>query len=89
MSRTNLTRLTTLIAAVAMIAATGLAFAGNDDATYPVVKGYGNIVPLPKAAVQPDKTTQYKVIFDVTSAGEAKGVNSPLFHIAAEGRRAA
>jgi intracellular sulfur oxidation DsrE/DsrF family protein len=32
--------------------------------------------------VQPDKTTQYKVIFDVTSAGEAKGVNSPLFHIA-------
>lgn len=82
MSRTNFRRLTTILAAVAIFTVSGLALAANDDVTYPAVKGYGNIVPLPNAAVQPDKNTQYKVVFDVTSAGEAKGVNSPLFHIA-------
>ncbi len=81
MSRINFRRITTVLAALAFIAATGLAFAGNDDA-YPVIKGYGNIVPMPNAAMQPDKNTQYKAVFDVTAANEAKGVNSPLFHIA-------
>lgn len=50
---------------------------------YPVIKGYGRIHPLPNAAVQPDKSIDYKVIFDVTKGPkDNKEVNPALDHIA-------
>lgn len=76
----NFRRFSTLLAAMVLIAGPGLAMAGDD--AHPVIKGYGDFVPLPHAAMQPDKDTQYKAVFDVTSSSEAKGVNAPLFHVA-------
>jgi len=35
---------------------------------YPIVKNYGPINPLPGAAVQPDKSIKYRVIFEITRA---------------------
>lgn len=72
-----------LLTALAMLALTtvcSLALAADD--AHPAIKGYGNIVPLPHAAMQPDKNAQYKAVFDVTSNGEEQGVNGPLFHVA-------
>lgn len=37
---------------------------------YPVIKGAGGAIALPNAAVQPDKNKQYKVLFDITKAGD-------------------
>ena len=57
----------------------GLAFAWE----YPVIKGYGPVQPLPKAAVQPDKHLKYKVLFDIThAAAEVGKVNPGLDHTA-------
>ena len=38
---------------------------------YPVIKGYGPIDLLPNAAVQPDKSIKYKVIFEITRAAQS------------------
>jgi intracellular sulfur oxidation DsrE/DsrF family protein len=50
---------------------------------YPVIRNYGPVQPLPKAALQPDKSIRYKVLFDVTKAsGDVRSVNPGLDHIA-------
>jgi intracellular sulfur oxidation DsrE/DsrF family protein len=36
--------------------------------TYPVIKDYGPAFPLPHAAVQPQKSRKYKVIFNLSQA---------------------
>lgn len=50
---------------------------------YPVIKDYGPALSLPNAAVQPDTTLQYKILFDIASdktEGSA-GFNSQLAHV--------
>ena len=55
----------------------------QQERVYPVIKNYGSITPLPNAAVQPDKSLEYKVLFDVRKAADKKDqVNPGLFHIA-------
>ncbi len=50
---------------------------------YPVIKGYGPVHPLPDAAVQPDMSLDYKILFDVTQGSKMKGkVNPALDHLA-------
>lgn len=50
---------------------------------FPVIKDYGPVHPLPNAAVQPDKSLQYKILFDVTKAkADHYDVNMALTHIA-------
>jgi intracellular sulfur oxidation DsrE/DsrF family protein len=50
---------------------------------YPVIKDYGPVQPLPKAAVQPDKSIKYKVLFDVTQASKRVDQGNPgLGHVA-------
>lgn len=53
---------------------------------YPTIKGYGPIVPLPKAAVQPEPSLTYKVLFDITTKSDKKDkagtVNAGLSHTA-------
>jgi len=44
---------------------------------YPVIKGYGPIVPLPNATFQPDKSIKYRVLFDITKAAESAGKVNP------------
>jgi intracellular sulfur oxidation DsrE/DsrF family protein len=43
----------------------------------PTVNGFGKMHPLPNAAYQPQKTATYKIVFDVTKAGDKPGVMSP------------
>ena len=72
-------KLISLVIIGAAICLLNLAFAWE----YPVIKGYGPVQPLPKAAVQPDKSVKYKVLFDITQA--SKGVdqaNPGLGHVA-------
>ena len=50
---------------------------------YPVTKGYGPVQPLPNAALQPDKSIRYKVLFDITQASKSVDkVNPGLGHVA-------
>lgn len=43
------------------------------DWQYPVIKGEGGIVSLPKAEVQPDPSLKYKVVFDITGWPKMEG----------------
>lgn len=50
---------------------------------YPVIKGYGPVHPLPNAAVQPNKSLHYKILFDITKAAKKNSqVNPALGHLA-------
>lgn len=40
---------------------------------YPVIKGAGEVVSLPQAAVQPDPSLKYKVVFDITEGKPQEG----------------
>lgn len=50
---------------------------------YPVIKNYGPAVSLPNAAVQPDTTLEYKILFDIGSEKTegADAYNSQLAHV--------
>lgn len=55
----------------------------QDQWRSPVIHGYGLEMPLPHAAVQPDTTIQYKIIFEITKAPRQKGDVTPgLEHLA-------
>jgi intracellular sulfur oxidation DsrE/DsrF family protein len=43
----------------------------------PAVNGFGKMHPLPKAAYQPQRTATYKIVFDLTKAGDKPGQVSP------------
>src|SRR5258708_366857 len=55
----------------------GAAGAPPDFWQTPAVTGFGKMHPLPKAAYQPQKTATYKIVFDVTKAGDKPGQVSP------------
>jgi intracellular sulfur oxidation DsrE/DsrF family protein len=67
---------------LAMLACGSLAAADEPEWSNPVIKGYGKIVALPKAAMQPDKNADYKVVFNLTGGGDADKVNSSLERVA-------
>ena len=48
----------------------------------PVIKGYGKIVPLPNAAMQPDKNADYKIVFNLQTGGDPDKVNLSLERVA-------
>jgi intracellular sulfur oxidation DsrE/DsrF family protein len=52
------------------------AVAAEPDLVYPRIKGYGGVVPLPKAAQQPRKGA--KVVFDITAEAKVEEVNKGL-----------
>lgn len=65
------TRLFGVLASAAALALAGLsatAGAAEPQWAYPAISGYGRMHPLPDAAMQPDKSTTYKAVFDVTAA---------------------
>ena len=50
---------------------------------YPIIKGYGPMNPLPNAAVQPDNSIKYKVIFEITRIAQSvEKVNPGLDRVA-------
>jgi len=48
----------------------------------PAVAGYGKIKNFKEAAVQPDPSLHYKLLFDITSTSEKEGVNKGLWKVA-------
>lgn len=48
----------------------------------PAIQGYGKVKYFKNAALQPDITKEYKILFHVTSSLETEGVNNQLWHIA-------
>jgi intracellular sulfur oxidation DsrE/DsrF family protein len=44
---------------------------------YPIIKSYGLMNPLPGAAVQPDKSIKYKVIFEITRVAQSPDKVNP------------
>ncbi len=75
---------TTILAACALLALTAVgAPAAKRPWVNPVIKGAGEAVALPQAAVQPDPTLKYKIVFDITKGKARKGKLVPgLFKVA-------
>jgi intracellular sulfur oxidation DsrE/DsrF family protein len=44
---------------------------------YPIIKGYGPMNPLPNAAVQPDNSIKYKVVFEITRVAQSVDKANP------------
>jgi len=68
--------------ALALLAGGTPAGAAEPEWIDPVIKGYGKMVALPNAAMQPDKNADYKVVFNLTAAGDADKVNPSLERVA-------
>ena len=67
---------------LAILACGSLAAADEPEWSNPVIKDYGKIVALPKAAMQPDKNADYKVAFNLTGGGDPDKLNSSLDRVA-------
>lgn len=70
-------------AAFALVGLSAVAGSTGPQWTYPAIAGFGRMHPLPDAAMQPNKNTVYKAVFDVTS--EIKDPSKPdsgLDHVA-------
>jgi intracellular sulfur oxidation DsrE/DsrF family protein len=65
------TRFSGVLAAAAALVLAGLSSpvgAAEPELAYPAISGFGGMHPLPDAAVQPDESTVYKAVFEVSSA---------------------
>ncbi len=60
----------------------GMAWAAEPVWVNPVVPDFGASVPLPDAGMQPDKNTEYKVVFNVTGSGPNEKINPSLERVA-------
>lgn len=56
--------------------------AAEPEWTYSAIQGFGRIVSLPDAAMQPSKDIDYKVVFNMTGGGDADKVNPSLDRVA-------
>jgi intracellular sulfur oxidation DsrE/DsrF family protein len=72
----------TYLLGVALLSCTTLAPAAEPEWTNPVIKGYGKVVSLPDAAMQPDKNAEYKIVFNLTPGGDPDKVNASLDRVA-------
>jgi len=74
------------LGAVLALAAAGFAAPAHAAApkwSYPAIKGFGPVHPLPDAAMQPSKDKVYKAMFDVTKPiTDPSKPNSGLDHVA-------
>lgn len=71
------------LAVFVLLAVTACTSKAQDKWRSPVIHGYGMEMPLPHAAVQPDKNLQYKIIFEITKKSNGKeDLNPGLEHIA-------
>jgi intracellular sulfur oxidation DsrE/DsrF family protein len=70
-----------LIAALFVVC--GWQYSAAQGWEYPVIKDYGPVYPMPGAAVQPDKSLEYKIVFDITQkAAKDSDINPGLDHVA-------
>lgn len=50
--------------------------AGAQERVFPVIKGYGGVMPSPSAANRPDPGIDYKVVFNITKAAPREGAQN-------------
>ncbi|MBI1394682.1 MAG: sulfur reduction protein DsrE [Betaproteobacteria bacterium] len=62
--------------------ATGVAHAGDQPWVNPTIKEAGKIVALPDAGLQPDRMTDYKVVFNIPHNGPADKILPGLERVA-------
>ena len=71
-----------LSAAFALMIVGAIAHAADPEWTYPTIQGFGKVVALPDATMQPSKDADYKVVFNLTAGGDADKVNPFLDRVA-------
>lgn len=77
--------LAAVLSIVLSVAAGALAgTAGADETTWvnPTIQGFGAVVSLPEAGLQPSKDAEYKVVFNVTTGGDNEKPNPGLDRVA-------
>ena len=67
---------------LALLTFTTFAPAAEPEWTNPVIKGYGKVVSLPNAGMQPDKNAEYKIVFNLTPGGDPDKINASLDRVA-------
>jgi intracellular sulfur oxidation DsrE/DsrF family protein len=77
-------KLTSRIAIAVAVVLMVSSVAAAQEWQYPVIKDYGPALSLPNAAVQPDTTLEYKILFDIGSdkTEGSEGYNFQLAHVA-------
>lgn len=76
------TALSVALCGIALTTLGAAARAADPDWTYPTIQGFGKIVSLPGASLQPSKDADYKVVFNLTTGGDADKVNPALDRVA-------
>jgi intracellular sulfur oxidation DsrE/DsrF family protein len=74
--------LTAYLMGLVLLTCTTVTSAAEPEWTNPVIKGYGKVVPLPNASMQPDKNAEYKIVFNLTPGGDPDKVNASLERVA-------
>ncbi len=74
--------LSAALSGVALVVIGAAAHAADPEWTYPTIQGFGKIVPVPDAAMQPSKDIEYKIVFSMTGGGDADKVNPSLDRVA-------
>jgi intracellular sulfur oxidation DsrE/DsrF family protein len=59
-----------------------VSIAAEPDWTFPAIQGFGKVVALPNASVQPSKEADYKALFNVAGPADADKVNPNLDKVA-------
>jgi len=67
---------------IALLAIGTAATAADPEWTYTTIQGFGKIVPAPETGMQPSKDVEYKVVFSMTTGGDADKVNGSLDRVA-------
>ncbi|HZP94188.1 MAG TPA: DsrE family protein [Burkholderiales bacterium] len=67
---------------LAVAASVTLASAAETEWVYPTIQGFGKTAALPHAAMQPSKSDEYKVVFNLTPGGDPDKFNAALDRVA-------
>lgn len=76
------TPLSVALSGIALMIIGAAAHAADPEWTYPTIQGFGKIVALPDATMQPSKDADYKIVFNLTAGGDADKVNPSLDRVA-------
>ena len=82
MKRKIFARTSVVFCGMALMIAGAIAHAADPEWTYPTIQGFGKVVALPDATMQPSKEADYKVFFNMTGGGDADKVNPSLDRVA-------
>ena len=82
MKRETFTPLSVALCGIALMIIGAAAHPTDPEWAYPTIRGFGKIVSLPDATMQPNQDADYKVVFNMTGGGDADKVNPSLDRVA-------